>query len=88
VARGEEVEKRETSRETTGADATGRAAIFLKREMESQIAMMECNNMSGTNDLMRGLKEREKHARGVRRRGCPCCDPDDPDNVIDMMMNI
>jgi hypothetical protein len=31
------------------------------------------------------LSARE-HAPGVRRRGCPCCDPDDPENAADMMM--
>ena len=29
-----------------------------------------------------------KHARGVRRVGCPCCDPDNPSNVVDQMMQL
>ncbi|GMI41343.1 hypothetical protein TrCOL_g8187 [Triparma columacea] len=73
------------------SEGTERAAIFLKREMESQIAMMEGSNMTGGGreaTLMRGLEERDKCKKGVRRRGCPCCDPDDTDNVLDMMMNI
>ena len=33
------------------------------------------------------LMERE-HAPGVRRSGCPCCNPDDPANVLDKMMQL
>jgi len=62
-----------------------RAKLFSERDRESQRLMME----GGTsNSLMGAMKEREKHAPGVRRRGCPCCDPDDPENVLDMMMGI
>ncbi|GMI15256.1 hypothetical protein TrVE_jg259 [Triparma verrucosa] len=32
------------------------------------------------------LNEEREHAPGVRKRGCPCCDPDDPRNVMDSMM--
>jgi hypothetical protein len=28
------------------------------------------------------------HAPGVRRAGCPCCDPDHPSNIVDSMMQI
>lgn len=31
------------------------------------------------------LFERE-HAPGIRRPGCPCCDPDNPSNILDNMM--
>jgi hypothetical protein len=27
-----------------------------------------------------------EHAPGIRQAGCPCCDPDNPNNVIDTMM--
>mmetsp|Transcript_22109 Transcript_22109/g.65559 ORF Transcript_22109/g.65559 Transcript_22109/m.65559 type:complete len:352 (-) Transcript_22109:3527-4582(-) len=33
------------------------------------------------------LSERE-HALGVRMAGCPCCDPDNPSNVVDSMMMV
>tara|TARA_B110000305_G_scaffold222421_1_gene266070 strand:+ start:37 stop:435 length:399 start_codon:yes stop_codon:yes gene_type:complete len=26
-------------------------------------------------------------AQGIRRVGCPCCNPDDPQNVVDMMLS-
>lgn len=35
--------------------------------------------------IIKKLSERE-HAAGVRRPGCPCCDPDNPSNVVDNMM--
>ena len=29
-----------------------------------------------------------EHAPGIRQPGCPCCDPDNPDNVLDKMMTM
>lgn len=43
------------------------------------------SNSSST--LLSRLSERE-HAPGLRRRGCPCCDPDDPANIVDQMMQL
>jgi len=31
-------------------------------------------------------EQREAHKKGVRPRGCPCCDPDNLDNIIDNFM--
>ena len=28
-----------------------------------------------------------RHQKGIRARGCPCCDPDNIDNIIDVMMS-
>eukprot|EP00816_Leptocylindrus_hargravesii_P006860 CAMPEP_0196814460 /NCGR_PEP_ID=MMETSP1362-20130617/43343_1 /TAXON_ID=163516 /ORGANISM="Leptocylindrus danicus, Strain CCMP1856" /LENGTH=372 /DNA_ID=CAMNT_0042191073 /DNA_START=107 /DNA_END=1222 /DNA_ORIENTATION=+ len=39
---------------------------------------------SSSGSIIQQMYERE-HAPGVRRAGCPCCDPDDPSNVIDKM---
>lgn len=30
----------------------------------------------------------KEHAPGIRQPGCPCCDPDNPSNVVDQMMMI
>ena len=30
----------------------------------------------------------KEHAPGVRQAGCPCCDPDNPNNIVDQMMMI
>lgn len=35
--------------------------------------------------IMAQLGERQ-HAPGIRRQGCPCCDPDSAENMIDEMM--
>ena len=29
---------------------------------------------------------KERHSKGTRQRGCPCCDPDNIDNIVDKMM--
>lgn len=42
-------------------------------------------NVLGSNSIIQQIYERE-HAPGVRRPGCPCCDPDDPSNIVDKMM--
>jgi hypothetical protein len=45
---------------------------------------------SGTSArLLSRLVEREQmapHAPGIRQAGCPCCDPDNPSNVVDQLM--
>lgn len=42
--------------------------------------------MSGeSSSILSRIAERE-HAPGIRRRGCPCCDPDNPQNVIDRLL--
>jgi hypothetical protein len=43
------------------------------------------SSASGSNIIQR-LAERERHAPGLRRPGCPCCDPDNPSNVMDQMI--
>ena len=40
---------------------------------------------SNSNSMLSRLSSRE-HAPGVRRPGCPCCDPDNPTNVVDRML--
>ena len=42
---------------------------------------------TGPSNTLSRLTERE-HAPGLRRPGCPCCDPDNPSNVIDRMMQL
>ena len=37
--------------------------------------------------VLQKLSERD-HAPGIRRPGCPCCDPDDLSNVLDNMMTM
>lgn len=44
-------------------------------------------NSATSNATLNRLVERE-HAPGIRRPGCPCCDPDNPRNVVDKMMRL
>jgi len=44
-------------------------------------------SMKSESSMIQRLAEREgKHSRGLRRPGCPCCDPENPSNVIDQMI--
>jgi hypothetical protein len=52
-------------------------------ETEMQAAMLLSS--SSSQGIIQRLAERE-HAPGIRRTGCPCCDPDNPSNVVDSMM--
>eukprot|EP00978_Attheya_sp_CCMP212_P012035 scaffold29834_cov43-Attheya_sp.AAC.1 len=52
-------------------------------ETEMQAAML--SSSSSSQGIIQRLAERE-HAPGIRRPGCPCCDPDNPANVVDSMM--
>lgn len=33
-----------------------------------------------------GLDTKPRHKKGVRQRGCPCCDPENLDNIIDKLL--
>jgi len=55
-----------------------------RNKMEAQINAAV--QTSSSQSLIQALSEREHHAGGIRRPGCPCCDPDNPSNVVDNMM--
>jgi len=42
---------------------------------------------TSSQSIIAQLGERQ-HAPGIRRPGCPCCDPDNADNLIDEMMGL
>jgi hypothetical protein len=56
------------------------ASQRLQQSVDRQL-----NSNSGS--ILARLNERE-HAPGIRRVGCPCCDPDNPSNVVDQMMQL
>ena len=61
------------------------AAEWRRRnKMEAQIN--SDFQVSTSQGIIQQLSEREHHAGGIRRPGCPCCDPDNPSNVVDNMM--
>jgi hypothetical protein len=63
------------------------SAEMKARQIASMNAKMNkaIQQQSSMNTALSALSARE-HAPGVRRRGCPCCDPDDPENLADGMM--
>ena len=63
----------------------------VTRRRQQQAAERELNQLesfasggTGNNPLSR-LAQRE-HAPGMRQPGCPCCDPDNPANVVDQLL--
>jgi len=53
-----------------------------KRPVESPKFTSTVLNMSNPG----GLQPTARHNKEVRQRGCPCCDPDNIDNLIDKMI--
>mmetsp|Transcript_34570 Transcript_34570/g.58663 ORF Transcript_34570/g.58663 Transcript_34570/m.58663 type:complete len:96 (+) Transcript_34570:731-1018(+) len=45
------------------------------------------NNLSTSAFLLQQM-EKSQHAPGVRRAGCPCCDPDGAGTYVDKMMGL
>jgi hypothetical protein len=43
--------------------------------------------LTSATSILQRLGERE-HAPGIRRPGCPCCDPDSPENFVNQMMQL
>ena len=58
-------------------------SMDMRRQRNMQQSLQSSLNRSG--DLLNQLARRE-HAPGVRQTGCPCCDPDNPSNVVDQIM--
>jgi hypothetical protein len=48
-------------------------------------AIQQALNPYTTNNNIAALFQRE-HAPGIRQAGCPCCDPENPSNIVDSMM--
>jgi hypothetical protein len=65
---------------------TNVSSVASQRLQQSVDRQLMSNNSNSGNILTR-LNERE-HAPGIRRVGCPCCDPDNPSNVVDQMMQL
>eukprot|EP00550_Attheya_septentrionalis_P010517 CAMPEP_0198304596 /NCGR_PEP_ID=MMETSP1449-20131203/57484_1 /TAXON_ID=420275 /ORGANISM="Attheya septentrionalis, Strain CCMP2084" /LENGTH=309 /DNA_ID=CAMNT_0044007123 /DNA_START=2699 /DNA_END=3628 /DNA_ORIENTATION=+ len=72
------IEKKPASKET--------AMDWRRRQvMETEMQAAMLSSSSSSQGIIQRLAERE-HAPGIRRTGCPCCDPDNPSNVVDSMM--
>lgn len=60
-------------------------AMDWRRRQNTDARLDALSSGGRTMSAIQRLAARE-HAPGVRRPGCPCCDPDDPANVVDGMI--
>lgn len=58
--------------------------VTRTRQQQAASAYME---QIRSGDTLSRLMERE-HTPGIRRPGCPCCDPDHPSNIADQLMQL
>ena len=71
---------------TASSSATASAPPTAYKSRHQAIATTGALGESSTaSSSITRLFDRE-HAPGIRQPGCPCCDPDNPNNVIDTMM--
>ena len=63
------------------SNSTLHTIVSMKpRESYVEKKKLENNPMLGRNDF---TAPPVRHNKGVRQRGCPCCDPDNIDNIVD-----
>jgi len=94
VGEGEEVE--DASREVSaaagaGPKATGEtppaaAAGVSTAQRPGKTAPKSVFRLNAADPETQKQEQKEAHKKGVRPRGCPCCDPDNLDNIIDNFM--
>jgi hypothetical protein len=75
-----------TSTAPTPAVTTNVSSVASQR-LQQSVDRQLSSNIGNSGNILARLNERE-HAPGIRRPGCPCCDPDNPSNVVDQMMNL
>jgi hypothetical protein len=64
----------------------GENATEWRRRTQMEAQINSNFQISTSQSIIQQLSDREHHAGGIRRPGCPCCDPDNPSNVVDNMM--
>jgi hypothetical protein len=80
----EEPTKADEEKANTSANKSGTGVLSGKGPTKHQKAIQSALNPSSSSSISK-LFERE-HAPGIRQPGCPCCDPDNPSNLVDTMM--
>lgn len=70
-----------SSRPTTGATYSAPS----RNQQTSATSRTESGTKPASKKMIEQMQERQ-HAPGIRRPGCPCCDPENADNMIDEMM--
>jgi len=66
----------------TNANSTINSAASRRKQRATDRRIAETTG-GGSAQLLSRLAD---HAPGIRRQGCPCCDPDHPNNVVDQML--
>lgn len=77
-----------TSSSTPSSSSSSSAivnSVVQRRQQQAVQQRLDSAASPSATSILAQLSQRE-HAPGVRRPGCPCCDPDNPSNVIDRMM--
>ena len=74
-----------TKRKTNGTTTSIRIRQPPQHERAIQLALNQQKLEGGNSSTISRLFERE-HAPGIRKPGCPCCDPDNPTALADNFM--
>jgi len=70
-----------TNNSNITSSATVPTVVAMKpRESYVEKKKLEANPLLGRNEF---TAPPVRHNKGVRQRGCPCCDPDNIDNIVD-----
>ena len=70
---------------TSSDDGSGVNITVRKELMKTKVSRSNIVNTEGGSMAMAPTSRHETKG-GVRPRGCPCCDPDNMDNIIDSIM--
>lgn len=54
------------------------------RDLQRQI---ESSSSNSSRQLLAHIATTGSHARGIRRPGCPCCDPDNASTIVDQYLS-
>jgi hypothetical protein len=82
--------KNEVTHRTASAvveEKSRQVSVNTVTRQRQQAAAERALKSASSNALLSRLSQRE-HAPGIRRPGCPCCDPDHPSNVVDQFMQL
>jgi hypothetical protein len=60
--------------------------VTKQRQQQAAVVALQQAATSSSSLLLAQLSQRE-HAPGIRRPGCPCCDPDHIGTVVDKMLS-
>jgi len=69
---------------TASSGTTLKQRTKMENMLNFSSSLDDDNNSSS---IIQRLSERD-HAPGIRRPGCPCCDPEDISGMLDSMMNM